>query len=248
MRWYERHIDASLPRWAQGELPPAQASRLLRHAHVCHRCGPLYERWAQAHRALEDSLDAPSSMERFALTEGGLEAALAAAEPLAAPSRWPSMMALAGALTAVVAAMVLSPALTDEFRARGLGTPPPGVALRIFCATPGQPLRELHSGEACPAGAMLAFAAGGQAPYTHIAVQVRGTQRAELTAGPFLLSGAPGKEAPLALTVPLPETVGEAEVTAAFADSPSAALAALRGEEQGGAVVLKQALRVEEGP
>ncbi|MFY1831759.1 hypothetical protein ACN47A_37940 [Myxococcus fulvus] len=248
MRWYERHIDAGLTRQAQGELPSPQAARLLRHAHLCHRCGPLYERWARAQRALEGSLDAPSSVERHALTEGGLEAALAAAAPLEAPARWPSLTALGGALAAVVLAVVLTSLPRDEFRSRGLGTPPPGVALRIFCATPGQPLKELHASEACPAGAMLAFAAGGQAPYTHVALQVRGTQRAELMAGPFALTGSPGNEAPLELTVPLPETVGEAEVTAAFAGSPSAALAALRGEEQGGAVVLKQTLRVEEGP
>ncbi|WP_342376665.1 hypothetical protein NVS55_35675 [Myxococcus stipitatus] len=249
MRWYERHIDASLSRWAQGELPSAQAARLLRHAHLCHRCGPLYERHAQAHRALEGSSQAPSSVERQALTEAGLQAALAAAAPLPVPSKGPALAALGGAVAAALLAVMLTPSLTHEFRARGIGSPPPGVALRVFCATSGQPLRELHAGEACPANAMLAFAAGGRPPYSHAAVRVRGPRGLELTRGPFALVGTPGKEAPLELTVPLPEAVGEARVTAAFASSASAALAALRGDgEQEGAVVLEQTLRVEEGP
>lgn len=250
MRWFERHIDASLSRWAQGALPSAQAARLLRHAHACHRCGPRYERWTQAHRALEGTADAPSSVERRALTEAGLHAALAAAVPLEAPApRWSALAALGGAVAAAFLAVLLTPSLTHEFRARGMGAPPPGVALRVFCATSGQPLRELHSGEACPANAMLAFAAGGRPPYTHAAVRVRDPRGLELTGGPFALAGTPGREAPLELTVPLPEAVGEAKVTVAFASSASAALAALRTDgEQEGAVVLEQTLRVEEGP
>jgi len=249
MRWYERHIDAGLTRWSEGTLSPAQSARLLRHAHVCRRCGPRYERWAQAHRALEGSLDAPSSMERQALTEAGLAAALQAAAPAPTPARLPGLMVLGGALAAAVLALVLAPRpASDEFRARGLGTPPPGVALRVFCAAPGLPLRELHSGEACPAGALMAFAAGGSAPYTHVAVQVRGAEGPQVLAGAFPLMGTPGKEAPLELTVPLPEHGGEVEVTAAFASSPSAALAAVRGADEGGAVVLEQAVRVEGVP
>ncbi|AGC48557.1 hypothetical protein MYSTI_07285 [Myxococcus stipitatus DSM 14675] len=250
MRWYERHVDASLSRWAQGELPSSQAARLLRHAHLCHRCGPLYERWAQAHRALEGVSHAPSSVERQVLTEAGLHAALAAAAPLpGVSSKWPALAALGGAVAAALLAVLLTPSLTHEFRARGFGSPPPGVALRVFCATSGQPLRELHSAEACPANAMLAFAAGGRPPYSHAAVRVRGPRGLELTRGPFALVGTPGKEAPLELTVPLPEAAGEAHVTVAFASSASAALAALRGDgEQEGAVVLEQTLRVEEGP
>ncbi|MCP3100683.1 hypothetical protein LZ198_17575 [Myxococcus sp. K15C18031901] len=249
MRWYERHIDGSLTRWSLGTLTPDQSARLLRHAHVCHRCGPLYERWVRAHRALEGSLDAPSSMERLALTEAGLSAALAAAVPARAPSALTSLAALGGVLAAVLLAVVLVPRLSsDEFRSRGVGTPPPGVALRVFCAAPGLPLRELHAGEACPAGAMMAFAAGGNAPYTHVVVRVRDADRPEVLAGPFALAGPPGKEAPLELTVPLPEHAGEAKVTAAFASSPSAALAAVRGDEEGEAVVLEQSVRVEEGP
>jgi hypothetical protein len=252
MRWYERHIDASLTRWSLGALSPSESARLLRHAHDCTRCGPRYERWTRAHRALEGgNLDMPSSMERQALTDAGLAAALAAAAPAEqASARWPSLAVLAGAVAAVFLAVVLTPPATDtgEFTSRGEGTPPPGVALRIFCAAAGQPMRELHSGDACRAGAMLAFAAGGNAPYSHVAVQVRGAKKAEVTAGPFVLSGPAGREAPLELTVPMPPQAGVVEVTAAFADRPTAALAALSGEQHEGAVVLKQEVRVEEGP
>ncbi|MBZ4416060.1 hypothetical protein [Myxococcus sp. RHSTA-1-4] len=252
MRWYERHIDASLTRWSLGELSPSESARLLRHAHGCARCGARYEQWARAHRALEGgNLDMPSSMERQALTEGGLAAALAAAAPAEeARARWPSLAMLAGAVAAVFLAVVLTPPATDtrEFTSRGEGTPPPGVALRIFCAAAGQPMRELHAGDDCQAGAMLAFAAGGTAPYSHVAVQVRGAKKAEVTAGPFVLSGPPGREGPLELTVPMPQQAGVVEVTAAFADHPAVALAALRGEQTGGVVVLKQEVKVKEGP
>lgn len=251
MRWYERHIDASLTRWSQGELSSSESARLLRHAHGCARCGARYERWARAHRALESgNVDVPSSLERQAITEGGLAAALAAAAPEQAQARWPSMAVLGGALAAVFLAVVLTPPATDthEFTKRGDGTPPPGVALRIFCARAGQPLRELHAGDSCRAGAMLAFAAGGNTPYSHVAVQVRGAKKAEVTAGPFAVAGAPGKEGPLELTVPMPQQAGTVEVTAAFANGPAAALAALRGEQHAGAVVLKQEVKVEEGP
>ncbi|WP_238540000.1 hypothetical protein [Corallococcus macrosporus] len=252
MRWYERHIDASLTRWSLGDLSSHQAARLLRHAHDCRRCGPRYERWAQAHRALEgNDLHAPSSVELKALSDGGLEAALAAAAPEQTLSRWPSLALLGGALAAVFLAVVLVPSASNtlgEFTSRGEGTAPPSVALRIFCATPGQALRELHAGDACRAGAMLAFAAGGKAPFTHVAVQVRGARKAEVTAGPFALSGSLGKEAPLELTVPMPETAGTVEVVAVFAGSPAESLATLRGEPTEGTVVLKQSVRVEEGP
>ncbi len=254
MRWYERHIDASLPRWSQGALSSRESARLLRHAHACTRCGPRYERWARAHRGLEGGdVTQPSSLELKALGDAGLAAALAAAAPAEeAPSRWPSLALLGGALAAVFLAVVLVPTRTptvpDEFGVRGSGSPPPAVALRIFCATAGQALRELHAGDSCRAGAMLAFAAGGNAPYTHVAVQVRGAKKAELMAGPFVLAGAVGKEGPLELTVPMPQTAGVVEITAAFADRPADALAALRGEQHEGSVVLKQEVKVEDGP
>ncbi len=252
MRWYERHIDASLTRWSLGDLSSHQATRLLRHAHACQRCGSRYERWTQAHRGLEGGhLDAPSSMELQALSQGGLAAALASAAPEQVPSRWPSLALLGGALAAVFLAVVLVPATSTvpgEFVSRGEGTVPPSVALRIFCATPGQALRELHAGDACRAGAMLAFAAGGHAPYSHVTVQIRGGKTEEVVAGPFAVAGSLGKEAPLELTVPLPETTGVVEIIAAFAGSPAESLATLRGEPSEGAVVLKQSVRVEEGP
>lgn len=253
MRWYERHIDASLTRWSLGELSPRQSARLLRHARRCGRCAPRYERWALAHRGLMGGdLDAPSPMEQHALTESGLAAALAAAAPAEeAPARWPSLAVLGGALAAVFLAVVVIPQVREsqgEFQSRGEGTPPLGAALRVFCATPGQPLRELHAGDGCRAGATLAFAAGGVEPYTHVAVQVRGAKKDEVLAGPFPLTGTPGKEAPLELTVPMPESGGVVEVTAVFSDRAGAAVGVLRGEEHGGTVVLRQAVRVEEGP
>ncbi|QSQ22580.1 hypothetical protein JY651_47000 [Pyxidicoccus parkwayensis] len=251
MRWYERHIDASLPRWSLGALSTQESARLLRHAHGCARCGPRYERWAQAHRALEGNLDSPSSVEQQSLTDAGLAAALAAAEPREAQSRWPSLAVLGGALAAVFLAVLLVPPATrvtpGEFATRGNG-PPPGVALRVFCSAAGQPMRELHAGDTCRAGAMLAFAAGGNTPYTHVALRVRGTQKGEVIAGPFPLPGALGNEGPLKLTLPMPPEAGAVEVVAAFSDRPDAALATLRGEQHEGSVVLKQEVKVEEGP
>ncbi|WNZ61469.1 hypothetical protein QEG98_37295 [Myxococcus sp. MxC21-1] len=69
-----------------------------------------------------------------------------------------------------------------------------------------------------------------------------------MTAGPFALSGGLGKEAPLELTVPMPETAGTVEVVAVFAGSPTESLSTLRGEQTEGTVVLKQSVRVEEAP
>ncbi|RKG65590.1 hypothetical protein D7V88_41775, partial [Corallococcus terminator] len=76
MKWYERHVDASLTRWSLGELSAPESSRLLRHAHACTRCGTRYNKWTRAHRAFESGhTDTPTSIELETLTVAGLEAA-----------------------------------------------------------------------------------------------------------------------------------------------------------------------------
>ncbi|WP_404368562.1 hypothetical protein ACIHQR_04410 [Corallococcus coralloides] len=266
MKWYERHVDAGLTRWSLGELSTPESSRLLRHAHACARCGARYDKWARAHRVFESGqTDTPTATELETLTAAGLEAALTAASPPdAAPARWPTLAVLGATLAALFLAVVVTPssvaptAATEpaepEFSVRGAShdpvTPPAPVAqavLRVFCAKPGQALRELRAGAACTPGATLAFAAGARPPYTHVAVRVRAGGREEVN-GPFLLSGKAGEERPLELTVALPAGADMAEVTATFSAHPDATLAALRQGTAEGVVVLRQEVRVKESP
>jgi hypothetical protein len=183
------------------------------------------------------------------LADVGLEAALSAAAPEVERWRWPSLAVAGGMLAALCfAALVLvRPADIGEWQSRGLGRPSNAV-LRVFCAVRQQPLRELkRAEEACPPGAMLAFAVGAEAPLLQVAVAVRG-EGFQATEGPFVISGRPGAEQPLETTVLLRMPSGQAEVIAAFADSPGAALGALRGDVTPGAVVLRVPVRVEEAP
>ncbi|NOK23609.1 hypothetical protein HMI50_42175, partial [Corallococcus carmarthensis] len=119
--------------------------------------------------------------------------------------------------------------------------------LRVFCAVPGQSLRELRTGTACTPGATLAFAAGARPPYTHVAVRVRTGNHSEVN-GPFALSGKAGEERPLELTVALPAGADMAEITATFSEHPDATLAALLGRTTEGVVVLRQEVRVKDSP
>ncbi|RKH08088.1 hypothetical protein D7X74_32370 [Corallococcus sp. CA047B] len=264
MKWYERHVDAGLTRWSLGELSAPESSRLLRHAHACNRCGTRYNKWARAHRALESgNTDTPTSIELETLTVAGLEAALSAAAPAdAVQARWPTLAVLGATLAALFLAVVVTPSsgptgiapTEPEWSPRGVvhdpvtpSTPLAQPVLRIFCAVPGQSLRELKAGTACAPGATLAFAASARPPYTHVAVRVRVGGKEELN-GPFPLSGKAGEERPLELTFALPATSDMAEVTASFSEHPDATLAALRGGTTEGVVVLRQEVRVEEGP
>ncbi|CAM3341110.1 hypothetical protein [Corallococcus soli] len=266
MKWYERHVDAGLTRWSLGELSAPESSRLLRHAHACARCGSRYNKWASAHRVFESGQPAtPTAVELETLTVAGLEAALGAAVPAdAAQARWPTLAVLGATLAALFLAVVVTPASVGptateptepEWSPRGVvhdpappTTPLAQPVLRIFCAIPGQPLRELRGGTACAPGATLAFAASARPPFTHVAVRVGAGPRGEIH-GPFPLSGKAGEERPLELTVALPETSSDMpEVTASFSADPDAALAALRGGTTVGVVVLRQEVRVEEGP
>ncbi|MBN8230955.1 hypothetical protein JYK02_25895 [Corallococcus macrosporus] len=266
MKWYERHVDAGLTRWSLGELSAPESSRLLRHAHACARCGTRYDKWARAHRVFESGqTDTPTSTELETLTAAGLEAALGAAAPAdAAPARWPTLAVLGATLAALFLAVVVTPgsvgptAATEpgepEWSPRGaVHDPTPPTAplaqpvLRVFCAAPGQSLRELRTGTACTPGATLAFAAGARPPYTHVAVRVRAGGHEEVN-GPFALSGKAGEERPLELTVALPTGSDMAEVTATFSEHPDATLAALRGGTTEGVVVLRQEVRVKDSP
>ncbi|MBU8898983.1 hypothetical protein DRW03_25305 [Corallococcus sp. H22C18031201] len=251
MKWYERHVDAGLTRWSLGELAPHEGARMMRHAHACPRCGPRYERWMRAHRVLETGTpEAPSPREQELLTSAGLQAALAAAAPEESRTRWPSLTVLGAALAATLLVVTLTPRLaTHEWRSRGQQShPTTEVALRIFCAVSGHPLRELRAGEACPRGSTLAFAAGARQPLSHVAVRVSVGGVTEEVSGPFSLDGTPGGEHPLEMTVPLTENAQRVEVTAAFSAQPATTVAALHGEKADGVVVLKQEVRVEESP
>lgn len=108
MRWFDRHIDASLEPWAQEELTSSRATRLLRHAHTCERCGRLYEQWARAHRMLENrDVSLPTAAEGAALMASGLEAALAAAAPPPMRVRWPSLVTMLGTVAAACVVLLM---------------------------------------------------------------------------------------------------------------------------------------------
>ncbi|OJT25648.1 hypothetical protein BO221_07250 [Archangium sp. Cb G35] len=177
MSWFERHIDRWMEAWALGELTSSQATRLLRHAHTCERCGHLYEQWVRAHRMFESGdVNVPTPAESLARRASGLEAALAAAAPAPVRVRWPALVALLGTMAAAAFGVLLvvgrlTPSNVQEWQPRGVGMPSPSAAMRLFCATPGQPLRELVGPEdTCPPGAKLAFAAGAESPLSHVAV------------------------------------------------------------------------------
>jgi hypothetical protein len=252
MRWFDGHVDGLLSRWAEGTLSPRQSARLLRHAHACERCGSRYERLVKASRLLErGDLHTPTPIEEAVLADVGLQAALAAAAPVAEPSRWPSLAVMGGGLAALCLAALVLVRPSDvggEWQPRGV-RPASGAVLRVFCAVRQQPLRELEPSQGtCPPGAMLAFAAGARAPLSHVAMAVRGGGLKGSTEGPFALLGRPGAEQPLETTVSLPLAPGAVEVVAAFGNSPRAALEAVRGEVTPGAVVLHLPVRVEVAP
>ncbi|OJH35200.1 hypothetical protein [Cystobacter ferrugineus] len=250
MSWFDTHVDGLLARWAEGTLSPRQSTRLLRHAHTCERCARHYERLVRASRLLErGEPHTPTDTELTVLADAGLAAALAAAEPERARSRWPSL-AMAGGMLAAVSLAVLvliRPEENDAWRARGTGQPTRAV-LRVFCAVRQRPLRELEPSQACPPGAQLAFAVGADSPLSHVAVAVRGPRGAQRIEGPFPITGRPGAEQPLETTLSVQQPPGEAEVIAAFAPSPREALAALREEEHREAVVLRLPVRIEDTP
>lgn len=251
MSWFDPHVDGLLARWAEGTLSPRQSARLLRHVHACERCGTSYERLVRASRLLEGGDPyTPTGTELAVLADTGLAAALSAAEPGGSRSHWPSLTLAGGTLAAVSLAVLMvlvRPTEVETWQARGGAGSPSRAVLRVFCAVRQQPLRELEPSQVCPPGAQLAFAVGADSPLSHVVVAVR-ARGAQSTEGPFPVTGRPGAEQPLETTLPLQVPAGEAEVVAAFADSPREALAALRGETHRGAVVLRLPVRVQETP
>ncbi|RKI56578.1 hypothetical protein D7X55_28440, partial [Corallococcus sp. AB049A] len=178
--------------------------------------------------------------------------------------RWPTLAVLGATLAALFLVVVVTPTSVGptaptapaepEWSVRGAvhdpappTTPLAQPVLRVFCAAPGQSLREMRTGKECTPGATLAFAAGARPPYTHVAVRVRAGGHEEVN-GPFPLSGKAGEERPLELTVALPEGSDMAEVTATFSEHPDATLTALRGGTTEGVVVLRQEVRVKDSP
>lgn len=259
------HVDRHLARLASsGTLPPRQWSRMLRHARGCARCGPRYERVLHMQRVLaHGTLAEPTLAELESVAAHGLTAALASAAGGFTPARggldawvrrgrdlltsepWQGL-GRAWALAAVAAcALILLavPREEEEWTVRGEG----GTAvLRLFCVPEDAALREVKGEGACPPGAALAFAAGVRTPLTHAVVVVRGVDGTRME-GPFEVRSLPGAEAALDVTPRLPGA-GEVEVTAVFADSAEAALAAARGEPAEGAVRVQHRVRVEATP
>ena len=255
MIWFDRHIDRWLEPWAQGELSSSQAWRLLRHAHSCARCCTRYERWVWAHRALEhgDS-DKPSSVELMGLEAAGVEAVLAAVAPTPARAIWPILLSLGGVAVVTCLVLMVAPAQVSEWQVRGAKNKMPIAVLRIFCAAPGQALRELGPGHACPPGGRLAFAAEAESPFSHVAVRVSGAMMEGSAGAPGIetftaaLSNRPSEENPLERTIGLQGTPGTAEIVAAFGPSSSVVLEAVQGRESEVVVVRRQVVKVDNVP
>ena len=221
-------------------LEGARLGRALRHARSCDTCRAPVERVMLATRVLERGTPwEPTSAEVDAAGQSGLEAALGAARPR---RRW-AVLGGVGVAVAAAASILLVVNRPPEFTARGTGEG--RAVLRMFCAVGESPLRELPSGAGCPAGGRLAFAAGATPGLSSVTLRLTGPS-GERVLGPFSLSGQPGAELPLETTPELP-SAGSVEVTAAFAATPEAAQAALRGERIPGAVLLHQRVQVE-GP
>jgi hypothetical protein len=213
-------------------------TRAIRHARGCSRCRGPVERMLLATRVMELGTPwTPTDAEANAAGVAGLDAALRSAR---AARRWPTLagFGIALAAAATVFLVVKGP---PEFVERGTGTG--RAVLRMFCSTDLQGLRELRSGQACPTGGKLAFAAGASTGSAFAALQLSGPEGVR-PLGLFPVSGRPGAEAPLD-TTPLLDALGVVEVTAAFASTPDAALAALRGERVPGSVVMRQKVLVE---
>jgi hypothetical protein len=266
------HVDRHLARLAaSGTLPPRQWSRMLRHARGCARCGPRYERVVHMQRVLaHGTLVEPTSAELESIEARGLAAALASAADGRSPARgtaetraghgdvssrhsgrawsgWTEDLSRAWALAAVAACALLllaAPQEETEWSARGEGDG--SAVLRLFCVPEDAALREVKSTGTCPPGAALAFAAGVRPPLTHAVVVVRGAEGTRVE-GPFEVRSPPGAEAALDVTPRLPAS-GDVEVTAIFAPSPQAALAAARGEPAEGATRVQHRVRVEAAP
>lgn len=275
MRWFDRHIDRWLQRWALGELTPAQASRLLRHVHACARCRVRYEKWVCAQRALESGdPTVPSSAEQAGLTAAGLEAALAAADPVPKRVSWRSWGALGGVLAFVCLALVLAPfsestlhdlalakAKPGDWQARGSSKPEPVAVLRVFCSAPGKALEELGPDQSCPRGAKLAFAVKADPVFSFLTVQLcpnpmEGVSSLFASGSPdenamrafaTPLHGQSGEEIPLERMFALPQTPGMREVVAVFATSREAVMNAMPCHIPEGAVVRRQPVWVAEG-
>lgn len=186
----------------------------------------------------------------LATASGGWRTWLERARDLLTAGPWRGAWALA-AVTAVALLVLAVPreqvapvGLDAEWGVRGEGSS--SAVLRLFCVPEDAALREVKGEGACPPGAALAFAAGARTPLTHAVVVVRGAGGTRLE-GPFEVKSPPGAEAALDVT-PLLPTTGEVEVTAIFAPSAQAALAAARGEPAEGTVRVQHRVRVEATP
>ena len=219
-------------------LEGAPLGRALRHARECARCRTPVERTMLALRMLEHgSTRQPTQAEMRAAEE---QARVVVGAASSDRPRWPILMGVGATLAAAAAVPFLL--RTAEFTERGAGEG--RAVLRTFCAEPlhGQ-VRELPSGAPCRAGEKLAFAASSASGLSSVMVQVVDAAGPRVF-GPFPVSGRPGAEAPLEVTPEL-RTPGQLEVSAAFASTPEAAVAALHGKGVPGTVLLHQSLLVE---
>ncbi len=208
MSLFDSHIDGRLDSLAQGKLAPRTFRSMLQHAKTCHRCGTLYQSATAVIRQLENgSPFEPASFELQAIETYNQPRVKVAPQP----RRW--LIAVGAMAVAVLLGLVwLRVPEEDSFTARGSGS---GAAtLRCFCTGMGQTLREVAEGGTCQKGQSIAVAVGAQGALRTVVVKISGpavsnaATREEVT-------GVPGAEAPIALTVRL-EREGSVNIVAAF--------------------------------
>lgn len=241
---FDAHIDARLPALAAGQLGPRRFRALLRHAKTCHRCGTLYQRSISVLRQLEHgSPFEPAAAELEALT-GYNEGAVLGLDRL--PRTRGGWLALAVVASTVAAASVIAVIQVrqqgGELSARG-GEPAGAATVRVFCAGNALPMRELKADAGCEVGRSLLLAAGARAPLEKLAVRVTGSAVTEVETSEAV-TGPPGAEAAVALTVPL-EREGSVELVVAFAPTEAEALGALRGSTAPHATLVRRTVVVK---
>ncbi|MBI5543731.1 MAG: hypothetical protein HY901_07590 [Deltaproteobacteria bacterium] len=221
MGLWSRHIDAQLAQWSAGDLGAPGSRKMLEHAKCCSRCGGLLNRVLLAHRVFQGSLIKPSEEELslWACRAAAVAAASAPRESRAWNRSW--LMALAGAAVASLLVLIVWPQTTlpPEFAVRGDGVPHPAV-LRIYCAAPGGDLEELVVGgkASCTAGSILGFAVGVQRPLRQVRLTVSLGGKT-LAQKDFAVTGLPGNEEAVELTVAPGAGAGPVHVEAAFSET-----------------------------
>ncbi|MGQ0506821.1 MAG: hypothetical protein ACT4TC_16035 [Myxococcaceae bacterium] len=240
-----RHASSGLyDRLATGGLGPREARLLFTHARTCTHCRTRLDRVSLALRVFESGrVLEPSAGELRAFENAGLNAALQGSRR-SRGTRQAFWWASAAAIASVSAVVTLSFPRELELAARGPPQTSREVVLRIFCAKSSSPLSELKQSAHCGPEEALAFAASSKLAGTHVAIKFS-TEGEEWVEGPFRVSGTPGREAPLPLTLALTGRAGALRVLAAFAEKPEELLRAAREEDGRFATLRVQSVRVE---